>query len=147
MLSTACWWRRFLTMWWLSSLTNYVSRWIAGEPPDRRLALSSKAIALSLDELIALRDRRSSFGSSHRIDGFRFGDLMSRRRGVGLELDSIGPYQWGDDIRHIDWFATARTDRPQVRQFRRDVQRTVLLALNLRAVSYTHLTLPTTPYV
>jgi len=94
--------------------------------------MTSEAIALTLDELIAMRDRRSHLGRHHRIDGFRFGDLMSRRRGAGLELDSIGPYQWGDDIRHIDWLATARTGRPQIRQFRWDVQQTVILVLDLR---------------
>ncbi len=92
----------------------------------------SSAITLDLDELIAMRGRRSVLGRNRRIDGFRFGDLSSRRRGIGLELDNIGPYQWGDDIRHMDWFATARTGRPQVKQFRHDVQQTVIVALDLR---------------
>ncbi len=90
------------------------------------------AIALDLDELIAMRSRHPILGHHRRIDGFRFGDLVSRRRGIGLELDNIGPYQWGDDIRHMDWFATARIGRPQVKQFRHDVQQTVILALDLR---------------
>ncbi len=93
---------------------------------------SSQATGLDLDELIAMRARRSIAGQNQRIDGFRFGDLSSRRRGIGLELDNIGPYQWGDDIRHMDWFATARTGRPQVKQFRHDVQQTVIVALDLR---------------
>jgi len=94
--------------------------------------LSSPAIGLDLDELIAMRGRRSMLGQNRRIDGYRFGDLSSRRRGIGLELDNIGPYQWGDDIRHMDWFATARIGRPQVKQFRHDVQQTVILAIDLR---------------
>ncbi len=101
----------------------------------RRLSpdlLSSPAIGLDLDELIAMRGRRSTLGHNRRIDGYRFGDLSSRRRGIGLELDNIGPYQWGDDIRHMDWFATARIGRPQVKQFRHDVQQTVILAIDLR---------------
>ena len=98
-------------------------------PTDRD---ASPAIQLHFEELIAMRGRRASFGRNQRIDGFRFGDLSSRRRGTGLELDSIGPYQWGDDIRHMDWFATARIGRPQVKQFRRDVQQTIMLVLDLR---------------
>ena len=93
---------------------------------------ASPAIALHLDELIAMRDRRAGFGRNRPALGFRFGDLASRRRGAGLELDNIGPYQWGDDIRHMDWYATARIGRPQVKQFRRDVQQTVILAVDLR---------------
>jgi uncharacterized protein (DUF58 family) len=92
----------------------------------------SSAIHLHFDELVAMRDRHASFGRSRRIEGFRFGDLSSRRRGTGLELDSIGPYQWGDDIRHMDWLATARIGRPQVRQFRHDIQQTIILAIDLR---------------
>ncbi|MGI9451636.1 MAG: DUF58 domain-containing protein, partial [Geminicoccaceae bacterium] len=102
-----------------------------GRSPIRGL-LSSPAIGLDLDELIAMRGRRSAFGYNRRIEGYRFGDLSSRRRGIGLELDNIGPYQWGDDIRHMDWVATARIGRPQVKQFRHDVQQTVILAIDLR---------------
>lgn len=93
---------------------------------------SSSATGLDLDELIAMRGRRSMHGYNRKIDGYRFGDLSSRRRGIGLELDNIGPYQWGDDIRHMDWFATARIGRPQIKQFRHDVQQTVIVALDLR---------------
>ncbi|MEM7041282.1 MAG: DUF58 domain-containing protein [Pseudomonadota bacterium] len=92
----------------------------------------SPTIELHLDELIALRDRRAGFGRNRPADGFRFGDLSSRRRGSGLELDNIGPYQWGDDIRHMDWFATARIGRPQVKQFRHDVQQSIILVIDLR---------------
>ena len=102
-----------------------------GRSPDRDL-LASPAIDLDLDELIAMRGRRSLLGHHRRIEGYRFGDLSSRRRGIGLELDNIGPYQWGDDIRHMDWFATARIGRAQVKQFRHDVQQTVILAIDLR---------------
>jgi len=79
-----------------------------------------------------MRERGDRFGRQRHGDGFRFGDRASRRRGRGFELDTIGPYQWGDDIRHMDWFATARTGRPQVRQFRHEVQQTLLLVIDLR---------------
>ena len=102
---------------------------IRGLPGD---LAASPAIGLDLDELIAMRGRRLTPGKNRSIDGFRFGDLASRRRGIGLELDNIGPYQWGDDIRHMDWLATARIGRPQVKQFRHDVQQTVILAIDLR---------------
>ncbi len=119
-------------MWPSFDVSRFWPRPSTGRGTPFTLEGAHDAVRLHLDELIAMRDRRGGFGRSRRIDGFRFGDLSSRRRGAGLELDSIGPYQWGDDIRHMDWFATARTGRPQVKQFRRDVQRTIMLALDLR---------------
>jgi uncharacterized protein (DUF58 family) len=44
------------------------------------------------------------------------GDERSLVRGPGLELAEIREYQPGDDVRHIDWNTTARTDRPFVRE-------------------------------
>src|SRR4051794_25310902 len=44
------------------------------------------------------------------------GDLRSTARGSGLDLAEIREYQPGDDIRHLDWSATARTGIPHVRQ-------------------------------
>ena len=44
------------------------------------------------------------------------GDERSLVRGFGLELTELREYQPGDDVRHIDWNTTARTDRPFVRE-------------------------------
>ena len=92
----------------------------------------SPALNLDFDELIAMRGYSPSFGRNQKVDGFRLGEQPSRKRGIGLDLESIGPYQWGDDIRHMDWFATARTGRPQIKQFRQDVQQTLILVIDLR---------------
>src|SRR3712207_8576265 len=44
------------------------------------------------------------------------GDERSLVRGFGMELSELREYQPGDDVRHIDWNTTARTDRPFVRE-------------------------------
>src|SRR6186713_3260081 len=44
------------------------------------------------------------------------GDLRSTVRGSGFDLAEIREYQPGDDVRHLDWGATARTGVPHVRQ-------------------------------
>jgi uncharacterized protein (DUF58 family) len=44
------------------------------------------------------------------------GNVRSVARGSGLDLAEIREYQPGDDIRHFDWSATARTGVPHVRQ-------------------------------
>lgn len=46
------------------------------------------------------------------------GDERSRLAGPGVEFDSVREYQPGDDVRRIDWNATARADRAYVREAR-----------------------------
>jgi uncharacterized protein (DUF58 family) len=43
-----------------------------------------------------------------RLAGLPFGDLPSRRRGRGSDIIGTRPYQSGDPITSIDWFASAR---------------------------------------
>ena len=43
-----------------------------------------------------------------RLTGLPFGDLPSRRRGHGGDIVGTRPYQAGDPIGSIDWFASAR---------------------------------------
>jgi uncharacterized protein (DUF58 family) len=53
-----------------------------------------------------------------------------RRRGDGLEFDSLREYVPGDEPRRIDWRATARRGRPIVRTHRHEESRTVILAVD-----------------
>ncbi len=43
-----------------------------------------------------------------RLVGLPFGDLASRRRGHGSDVIGTRPYETGDPVSSIDWFATAR---------------------------------------
>ena len=48
------------------------------------------------------------------------GDERSRIIGPGVEFASLREYQPGDDVRRIDWNATARMDAPYVRDVQAD---------------------------
>ena len=54
-------------------------------------------------------------------------------RGAVLELDELREYQPGDDVRHIDWNVTARTEVPFVRQSRVDRALDVWFVLDVSA--------------
>jgi uncharacterized protein (DUF58 family) len=43
-----------------------------------------------------------------RVAGLSFGAMRSRTRGAGLDLAGARPYRPGDDVRRIDWRASAR---------------------------------------
>jgi uncharacterized protein (DUF58 family) len=50
-----------------------------------------------------------------RVDGMLSGEFRSSHLGVATELAQVRPYQPGDDVRQMDWMATARTNEPHVR--------------------------------
>ncbi len=65
-----------------------------------------------------------------RVGGRMSGDHRGHGRGTGLELDRIRPYEPGDDVRKIDWNATARTSTPHVREDVPERQLTAWLLLD-----------------
>lgn len=60
------------------------------------------------------------------------GHLASSRRGVGQDLFSLRNYQAHDDLRHIDWKATARARNLMVREFTADDERRITIVLDTR---------------
>jgi uncharacterized protein (DUF58 family) len=58
------------------------------------------------------------------------GQVAVRGRGAGTEFDSLREYVDGDDVRSIDWRATARRDAVVVRTWRPERDRRVILVLD-----------------
>ncbi len=56
--------------------------------------------------------------AARRIRTLRVGGYTSPLRGDGFEFDQHRPYRPGDDVRRIDWNATARIGTPFLRQTR-----------------------------
>jgi uncharacterized protein (DUF58 family) len=56
----------------------------------------------------------------------------SLRRGAGHDLFSLRDYQPQDDLRHIDWKATARSRRLTVREFTSEDERRITIVLDTR---------------
>jgi uncharacterized protein (DUF58 family) len=50
-----------------------------------------------------------------RLEGLLPGDQPTPAVGAGTELAQVRPYRPGDDVRQLDWNATARTGEPHVR--------------------------------
>lgn len=61
------------------------------------------------------------------------GRLASLRRGAGHDLFSLRDYQPQDDLRHIDWKATARARRLTVREFTAEDEKRVTIVLDTDA--------------
>ncbi len=64
------------------------------------------------------------------------GGHLIRQRGQSLEFREFRPYLPGDDIRHVDWRASARHHRRDelvVRTFEHEVQTRVVISIDTRA--------------
>jgi uncharacterized protein (DUF58 family) len=66
-----------------------------------------------------------------RLDGLLQGDYRSLFHGSGLDFASLREYQFGDDVRKIDWNVTARMDAPYVREYHEDRDITAWFLLDL----------------
>jgi uncharacterized protein (DUF58 family) len=66
-----------------------------------------------------------------RLDGLLQGDYRSLFHGVGLDFADLREYQYGDDVRYIDWSVTARMDAPYIREYVEDREITAWFLLDL----------------
>jgi len=76
--------------------------------------------------VLALRGRRAAAS-------LYAGGYTSAFRGAGIEFDELRPYSFGDDVRTIDWNATARRGEPYVRRFREERDQTLVILLDVSA--------------
>lgn len=66
-----------------------------------------------------------------RLDGLLQGDYRTLFRGFGLDFADLREYQTYDDVRHMDWNVTARTQVPHVRIYNEDRDVTAWFLLDL----------------
>jgi uncharacterized protein (DUF58 family) len=66
-----------------------------------------------------------------RLDGLLQGDYRSLFRGNGVDFADLREYQFGDDVRSIDWNVTARLDAPYIREYVEDREVTAWFLLDL----------------
>ena len=61
------------------------------------------------------------------------GEYHSAFKGRGMTFSEVREYQYGDDIRNIDWNVTARHNRPYVKIFEEERELTVMLMIDVSA--------------
>lgn len=79
------------------------------------------------------RVRRLEIRTRRRVGERLSGRYQSAFRGRGLEFEEVRPYQFGDDVRAIDWNVSARYERPYVKLFREERELSVILLADLSA--------------
>ncbi len=71
-------------------------------------------------EELERRVRRLQLLSRKMVVEFLAGEYRSAFRGAGIDFEDIREYQFGDDVRNIDWNVTARTNSPHIKVFREE---------------------------
>ena len=61
------------------------------------------------------------------------GEYHSAFKGRGMTFSEVREYQYGDDIRDIDWNVTARYSRPYVKVYEEERELTVMLLVDVSA--------------
>lgn len=67
-------------------------------------------------------------GLSHNIFA---GQYHSAFKGRGMSFSEVREYQYGDDVRDIDWNVTARFNKPYIKVFEEERELTVMLLVDL----------------
>jgi hypothetical protein len=65
----------------------------------------------------------------HAVENILSGQYRSAFRGRGIEFDQVVRYEFGDDVRDIDWNVTARLGEPYRKKFVEEREVTLLLVL------------------
>ncbi|MCS0497757.1 DUF58 domain-containing protein [Ancylobacter sp. MQZ15Z-1] len=96
-------------------------------PPEARAHIT-------LDDLLRLDHRAKGFSflPKQPVHSLLAGRHASRLRGRGLEFEELRHYYEGDDVRAIDWRATARLGETQLRVYGEERDRPVLLLVDQR---------------
>ena len=59
------------------------------------------------------------------------GEYHSAFKGRGMAFSEVREYQYGDDVRNIDWNVTARMNKPYIKIFEEERENTVVLLIDV----------------
>ncbi len=112
-------------------------RTAASSGPSLRLEPTG-ATHVKLQELVRLESaaRGISFLPRQPVQSLLSGRHGTRLRGRGLTFEELRQYRPGDDIRSMDWKATARLREPHVRVFSEERDRPTMMLIDQRSLMY-----------
>ncbi len=103
-----------------------IREWIAPPVP------AAAATAPTLDD-VRRQVRQIEVRARRALREALAGEYRTAFRGRGLEFAELQPYHAGDDVRSIDWKATARRRAPVVRRYVEEREQTVLILVDVSA--------------
>jgi len=80
--------------------------------------------------------RQLALVTKRLLDGPLVGDDVSAHRGYGVELDQLREYQFGDDVRFIDFKSSCRLDKMMVKECMEERNRRIILAVDVSSSAF-----------
>ncbi len=90
-------------------------------------------VNLSIGELIALQGnaQRTTLSHHKHIRTPQSGNRLSKIKGHGIDFDEVREYQFGDDIRSIDWKTSAKLQKTYSKTYKEERERPVFILTDL----------------
>lgn len=99
---------------------------------DLPLAANDR-VSVTLQSLLDLGRAPAASLQYRNIRAAEGGNYLSHCKGRGMAFEETRLYQPGDDVRHIDWRVTARTDKPHSKVFKEERERPLFISVDYRS--------------
>lgn len=90
----------------------------------------------SLKQELFAKARQLEITTKKAVDDLLSGQYRTQFKGQGMQFSDFREYYPGDDIRHIDWKVTARTQSAHLKKFEEERELTVYFAVDVSASSF-----------
>ncbi len=86
-----------------------------------------------MERMIEQRLRRLQIRCRRPVQHLLAGEYRSVFKGRGIEFEELREYQFGDDVRAIDWRSVARTGKAYIRRYVEEREQSFVLAVDVSA--------------
>jgi len=86
-----------------------------------------------INDLITTGMTLEPASSKHPVISGKTGELISTRQGSGMDFDDLRYFQAGDDQKHIDWRASARSQKTLLRTYFAEYDQPVFFVIDRQA--------------
>jgi uncharacterized protein (DUF58 family) len=100
--------------------------------PQRSASLLNEPVDASLSELLK-KVRQVEIKTRGLSNHLFSGEYHSAFKGRGMSFSEVREYQFGDDVRSIDWNVTARMRTPHIKVFEEERELTLMLLVDISA--------------
>ncbi len=96
------------------------------------LAITGYSYEMQIKDIVK-KVKQIEIRTRKRTENTLMGQYHSAFKGQGMAFAEVRPYQFGDDIRRIDWNKTARFKEPYVKVMEEERELTMMILVDISA--------------